>query len=745
MPAFVAAAILGLASVGSYLLPSVFVPLFASTLGTTLVIGSLTTLANSAIGLLQKKPHLPSFAQDAQTRQLNIRQTVAPWRVIYGEGRYGGILVYVQLTGASNEFIHMVFVHCSGEIEDIPKMYFVNDAGLEEVPVDGSGDATGKYAGYVHWEKRLGTTSPAAYSSLVSDSGGKWTNNHLGKGHAHSYVRLKWSADLFPNGLPEIRWDIKGRKLFDHRTASTAYSRNWALAVRDYITDTTYGLGATASEIDDSSFDAAANLSDEDVSLAGGGSEKRYTANGMFETSATPGSIIPSLLSAGAGQLVYSGGKWSLYGAAWRSPTVTLTDDDFHGPLSVETRISRRDIFNGVKGMIVSPANSYQASDFPPYYQSTARGYGSDAYLAEDGGERIWRDVEYPFTTSIPTAQRLSKIQLERVRRQITVKCRCRLTAYQLSPPDTVRVTHSRFGWTNKTFEVAEAAWTPDRDAQGNPILAVDLTLRESDANVYAWSTSEEESQPAAPTLSVPNLAVALQPQKTLQPVSAANRSSALVGGSPVTASDAGSNATISIAAFNMRFGFGTVGYNSGSITGLAYTTRYYVYCVDPFFRGGAVTYLATTSFDTVVSSSANVYVDVITTPAAAGPPTGGGGSGGGCFSGNTRVVTPSGIKRFDELEQVCAVITKRGPRLADLIVHEERSWQVLAMGDGEFVTPDHLICDGDAWIPARSVFPGPLKLLADKLYNLHVRAEEPGEQNYLLANGRFAHNSKVL
>src|SRR5581483_3598757 len=299
-------------------------------------------------------------------------------------------------------------------------------------------------------------------------------------------------------------------------------------------------------------------------------------------------------------------------------------------------------------------------------------------------------------------------------------------------------------GWTNKTFEVAEAAWTPDRDAQGNPILAVDLTLRESDANVYAWSTSEEESQPAAPTLSVPNLAVALQPQKTLQPVSAANRSSALVGGSPVTASDAGSNATISIAAFNMRFGFGTVGYNSGSITGLAYTTRYYVYCVDPFFRGGAVTYLATTSFDTVVSSSANVYVDVITTPAAAGPPTGGGGSGGGCFSGNTRVVTPSGIKRFDELEQICTVMTKRGPRLADLIVHEERPWQVLAMGNGEFVTPDHLICDGDAWIPARSVFPGPLRLLADKLYNLHVRTEEPEEQNYLLGNGRFAHNLKA-
>lgn len=83
----------------------------------------------------------------------------------------------------------------------------------------------------------------------------------------------------------------------------------------------------------------------------------------------------------------------------------------------------------------------------------------------------------------------------------------------------------------------------------------------------------------------------------------------------PLTATDAGSTATISIAAFTQYFDFGSVSYNSGSITGLAFSTKYHVYCDDPNYAGGAVTYVATTTYTNAIAAGRN-YIGSITTPA---------------------------------------------------------------------------------------------------------------------------------
>lgn len=103
----------------------------------------------------------------------------------------------------------------------------------------------------------------------------------------------------------------------------------------------------------------------------------------------------------------------------------------------------------------------------------------------------------------------------------------------------------------------------------------------------------------------------------------------------PLTATDAGSDATINIASHNVQFGFGTVSYNSGSITGLAFSTVYYVYVNDPTYAGGAVTYLATTNANTVTAADGNYYVGKVTTPANGAGDTGGGWGGGGGGGGS--------------------------------------------------------------------------------------------------------------
>lgn len=82
----------------------------------------------------------------------------------------------------------------------------------------------------------------------------------------------------------------------------------------------------------------------------------------------------------------------------------------------------------------------------------------------------------------------------------------------------------------------------------------------------------------------------------------------------PVTAVDTGSDITINVAAHTNNYDFGAVSYNSGSITGLNYNTRYFVYADDAGFAGGAVTYLASTDPVTMTAAQGRYYVGSVTT-----------------------------------------------------------------------------------------------------------------------------------
>lgn len=100
---------------------------------------------------------------------------------------------------------------------------------------------------------------------------------------------------------------------------------------------------------------------------------------------------------------------------------------------------------------------------------------------------------------------------------------------------------------------------------------------------------------------------------EALPTVNAFNKSS-VQSTSTLSASDGGGTATISIAAHNVVYDGGTVAYNSGSITGLAFSTTYYIYTDDPTKAGGAVTYLSTTTSTDVVANSGRYYLGSITT-----------------------------------------------------------------------------------------------------------------------------------
>lgn len=91
----------------------------------------------------------------------------------------------------------------------------------------------------------------------------------------------------------------------------------------------------------------------------------------------------------------------------------------------------------------------------------------------------------------------------------------------------------------------------------------------------------------------------------------------------PLSGSDNGVNAQITIAAHNRLYPDGTsVAVDAGLISSLEYSTEYWVYYDDPTRAGGAVTYQETTTESVAAQAGNRHLVGKVTTPAAAGPAT---------------------------------------------------------------------------------------------------------------------------
>ena len=470
----------------------------ATAIGYTVAFVAVVGASMAASKLLA--PKMPSFSDASLTdRSQMVRNPISARRMVYGRCRVSGTIVYLSTTGDKNQFLHIVVTLAGHEIQAIDEIYF-NDELVELDPVH-TNVPTGFYNGVARINKHLGETYQTVDEDLKFDTkdltDGKWTDDHRLLGIAYLYVRLTWDAEKFPSGIPNISAVIRGKKVLDPRTGNTAYSANAALCLRDYLTDTSLGMGMTAAEVDDTAFGVAATICEEQVQILPVSpvvNENRYEANGVIVTSASPDENIGKLLSAMGGLIAYTGGRIVPYASAYRIPTVTLTEKHFVGPLNVQTRTSARDRVNSVKGVYVSETNNWQVTDFPTISSAT--------YVTADNNNVFFRDVVLPFTTSPSCAQRLAVLELRRAREEITFSARFRLEAMQVRAGDTVMITNEKLGWSSKVFEVMEWNFASDGTP---PQVFIDMTLRETASSVYSWSVSDEIAVPDSPNTTLPD------------------------------------------------------------------------------------------------------------------------------------------------------------------------------------------------------------------------------------------------
>ena len=302
------------------------------------------------------------------------RSPAAPRRIIYGTVRVSGSPVYVHTTGSPAAYEHFILPLAGHEIESVDTVYIDGEAvSLSTSSSDSNGIArytisSGNYSGKFRFKFHVGTDDQSADADLVSETSGTgdWTTDHKLSGIAYVYVRRAIDPEVFPNGSPTLSFKVEGAKLYDPRTSTTTFGDNPALALGHYLALSRErgGVGSSTDEINDTAWQAAANKCEESVTIDGG-SEDRYTCNGVILTSDTPADNLLKLTQSMAGWVDRINGEWYMEAGQYNAPTVTLTESDFRGAMEVSTAPPIREQFNGVKGVYIDLDQEGQPVDFP--------------------------------------------------------------------------------------------------------------------------------------------------------------------------------------------------------------------------------------------------------------------------------------------------------------------------------------------------------------------------------------------
>ncbi len=452
------------------------------------VIGTVVSIAASlAIGAITSKPKAarPTNTGTTEDRKQIIRGSVEPRQIIYGYARVGGAIVYAASSGDNLRYLHLVVVVATHQVAAIP-IVWLNSQLIRDSDCDGAGNITRSdhpLVGKVRIEKYLGNQTTGS-STLASESPDGWSSTHALRGCAYIYIRLEYDQEKMP-GLQAIEAEVQGKAdIYDPRSTSSAYTDNWALCVLDYLRSP-FGLACSDDEIDYASFVTAANLSDENVQItAEGTTQARFVCSGSFKLDRAPIDVMEALLSAGSGALCYVAGQYRLYGGSYTTPTASLGISDFAGELEVTPRAARRELFNGVRGTFIDPERGYQPSEFGAVFDT--------GYDAQDGGERVWRDVEFAFTNNNIRAQRLARTVLLRARQSLRIKAPVKFSALRFCVWQMLYVTHPDLGLSAKPMRVIGWEYEPNTGV-------VMVELQAEAASGYAWLYDYAYNQPSSP------------------------------------------------------------------------------------------------------------------------------------------------------------------------------------------------------------------------------------------------------
>lgn len=443
-----------------------------------------------------------------------------PREGMFGEGVTAGSLVDGFNFGGKHgtDWTVMCFALADHECHSLTGFYvkdkFVSFAG------------NGYVAGYksqlrVHW-------CPGAWDDEVPDwvlancpvvdGVPTWTADDRGRSVAKVWVAYKADKDdakqpVWAGSPPAFRWVVRGLLCYQARKDSSVggsgahrwdgpETREWT----DNLIDCRYtwvrgiyaggqvddpamlllGRGLSAIEAPPENVFASANLCDENVPLAGGGTEKRYRAGGTFGGDDAYIDTEEDLMAACGGWLVERDGSIELVPGSAQPVVWDITDDD----LVVGTQVKAVDIpgetdsewVNTVAAKYIEPLQSWKEHSAP------VRRVAGD--IIADKAPRVAQPM-----LSLVT----SGTQAQRVAEQTRRRGRLNRKREIVLPPRLIGVQHGDWlRWTSRRHGPKPATEPPtpilfmvQSDAQAKEWRNA-ITLREISTGVYPWTIADE-------------------------------------------------------------------------------------------------------------------------------------------------------------------------------------------------------------------------------------------------------------
>ncbi len=225
--------------------------------------------------------------------------------VIYGTRRVGAQVIYMDVSANDSRDLYVVYALSVGECDEILGRtieldgnpltdtarfrdggYIGSDkissgsGSLNTVSQNGTGIDAGaggfgssptqkyRYVMNLHHGAATQTADPMLVASMPN-----WTSLHRLDGVCYIAAHYGYDKEGIWKGVPQLTVQVRGKKVFDPRDTNQTfgavstyeYSDNPALTFLDYITNNEYGKGLTQSQINMSTFTAAANVCDTEV------------------------------------------------------------------------------------------------------------------------------------------------------------------------------------------------------------------------------------------------------------------------------------------------------------------------------------------------------------------------------------------------------------------------------------------------------------------------------------------------
>ncbi len=424
---------------------------------------AITIAAQVATMALTKKPSLDAYRDNSERKQV-LRAAASPKTVVYGRTLSAGTLFFAEEqagTQTDGEMLHLAITLAGHPLSSTGKVLL----GDDEI------GTYGDYATFeVHNDRQ--TADPFMLANCAS-----WKPDMIGRGITWLRLSLKFNAEKFPSGIPNVRVEKFGRPVYDPRTGQTGYSNNAALCILDYYRNY---LKVPDSEINFDQFQEAANISDELVSRADGTMERRYTLNGEFDLSENKASILDAMLAACAGEPTYVGGKHGILVGAYYGPaTEVITESQIAGDIEIMPEVSQSERVNTINGTFIDPQQNDSEVDFPAVSVSE--------WVAEDGVE-ISQDLKLRFVTSEFQAQRLADVKLKRTRISRTMNVPLNLSGYRYRPGMYVKVNFPSLGIVDVEMRVTDWTFGVQNGVQ--------LTLKQETADVWGDAIGKPITRP---------------------------------------------------------------------------------------------------------------------------------------------------------------------------------------------------------------------------------------------------------